>query len=143
MFRDMSEITQERLQAIMERHPNLDKRGYPSRRLVRREDVGGPEYARSRAGLPASLEEVREAARWLSRQSFTEQVSRRAPSSYALKHMAEEDLGIDMPNGAIIAACLLMNVSITRNETPNPRVGVSQAGLKIRARRNSCQKIKK
>ncbi|WP_406476280.1 hypothetical protein [Streptomyces sp. NBC_01615] len=135
-------VSEDQLQAVLEAHPDLDANGYPGWRVHsnRRGQLPHPTHERDRAALLASLDDVDRASRWIRSIAWTSKVSKSAMTSYGLKHVVEAmpgELGGYLTNGAFIAACLVDDVPLKFEDSPNPVVGLDVRTVNDARSRNS------
>lgn len=119
--------TEQRLPAILARHPLLTHFGFG--------EFNRPFTAteKGRNDLLAAIAEIDHARAWLRTQQSRLTLNPRR-SSYGLKHIAERAAGSYISNGALIAAALLEGWKVKRISeiSPNARLNISEKGLRRR-----------
>jgi hypothetical protein len=119
------------LDLIMARNPELSDYGFGTPDNAMTPDQRAEFIARNRRLLLSAdgQDGIERASRWLVRQKWTDRVNKREGSSYALKHIAEREVGY-ITNGQFIAAALVNGMVVKRCDprSPNAWINISLPG---------------
>jgi len=111
------------IKAVIERHPSLTDFGfgvYAERTLTREEYTA--RFAKDRAALlqGEGLQGFRRAHTWLGLYRKTRRINPRTGGRYAIKHVAERQMGGYISNGELIAAAVALGFRAEPTEWGSP-----------------------
>lgn len=113
---------------IMEVHPTLTNHGFG---IYRDANDTPADHRRKldegRRALADDAERIKKIMDWLQQNVDIIQSINTRRSSYNLKHIVEDDIGY-VTNGAFIAACLILDISM-RAAPPNAYFGISERSI--------------
>lgn len=116
----MTRPTERQFHDLIEKHPHLCAWGWWN--LMMEIDLEG-----DRGSLSLRFDEFSRSVEWLRQCRTTKAATQSSPSSYNLKHRAEDVTGDYICNGAMIAAALYLGVPVKAfPDSPNPGIGVSK-----------------
>jgi hypothetical protein len=133
------------LAAVMERLPTLTSNGMgmarPWTSLAPSKDAGARAFAEERAYLLSCGETFGAVCSWLEPIPRNKTASP-ALSSYFLKHLAEDCLGVYILNGVFIAAAVHCGFRYKEYpDSPNVGLGISRAPLREALKRANVQRM--
>ena len=119
--------TQDKIKAVLELHPRLTTGGY-----LPRTEPDKMSFAHFRDFMSDETAAQFEAAcRFIDAAGTTQNVSKKSPYSYHMKHVAERWAETYIANGVFIAAALHMGAPVLPDggRSPNASIGLSKMGI--------------
>lgn len=130
------------LAAVMTREPRLTMFGMGAGAFHKTFDERRAAFARSRAELRASADDVAEVTAWLLENIGPTRTVNRDRSSYGHKHMVENVLGRYVANGELIAAAIIAGYPYKLAEPGSPNVCFGMSARSVRAARALGERLK-
>lgn len=126
-----------RLAALMVSEPYLNLNGFGQGAYTRSLQERREQFRQWRTDLRSSSESVEMLCRWLVDNVESRKTINEHANSYALKHLAEKDLGIYVANGELIAAALIVGYPCRKGggTSPNADFGMSSRSITAIRRR--------